>query len=114
MAKADSRLDSITRYLKTDFPWKKDFVCEPLGTTYQYIDVTKALMKIKITDPSLHRIASYRWMSYRTRNEIANSLYMDSSTLKRHWDKFGHLLMNYLNHGDLIGDMDPIDLEQVD
>jgi hypothetical protein len=86
MAKADARLDSITRYLKTQFPWKQDFYCEPLDQTYTYQDIVSALKKIKITDPALHRIAAYRWMSYRTRNEIANSLYMDSSTLKRFWD----------------------------
>lgn len=83
MAKADPRLDSITRYLKFEFPWKKDFHCEPLDITYKYQDVIDALKKIKTTDPALHRIASYRWASNRTRNEIANSLYMDSSTLKR-------------------------------
>lgn len=114
MAKADARLDSITKYLKVKFPWKEDFYCEPLDTTYPYQDVVEAISRIKITDPALHRIANYRWMSYRTRNDIANSLYMDSSTLKRHWDKFGHLLMNYLNHGDLIGDVDPVDLELID
>lgn len=86
MAKADPRLDSVTKYLKNKFPWKDDFYCEPLDTTYPYKDVVEAIAKIKITDPRLHRIANYRWMSHRTRNEIANSLYMDSSTLKRQWD----------------------------
>lgn len=114
MAKADPNLDSVTRYLKTCFPWKKDFYCEPLDQTFPYADVVTALKKIKVTDPALHRIASYRWMSYRSRNDIANSLFMDSSTLKRYWDKFGHLLMNHLMHGDIVGDMEPIDLIQVD
>lgn len=87
MAKADPKLDSLTKYLKNQFPWKQDYHCEPLGITYPYEQVVDAIKRIKITDPGLHRIANYRWMSHRTRNDIANSLYMDSSTLKRQWDQ---------------------------
>jgi hypothetical protein len=79
--------------------------------TFTYQQVADALKQIKVTDPKLHRIGSYRWMSYRSRNDIANSLYMDSSTLKRFWDKFSCLLMNYLVHGeDVISLMDSVDL----
>lgn len=114
MARAHPGLDALTKYLKTQFPWKQDFYCDYLNMTFTYNQVRAAINKIKITDPALHRIASYRWMSHRSRNEIANSLYIDASTLKRHWDKFGHLLMNYLVNGDLVGKLDPIDLVQVD
>jgi hypothetical protein len=86
LAVANPGIDALTKYLKTQFPWKQDFYCEPLDMTFTYSDVCAALKEIKKTDPKLHRIGSYRWMSYRSRNEIANALYMDSSTLKRIWD----------------------------
>lgn len=114
LAKPHPGNDSLTKYMKTEFPWKKDFVCEPINMTFRYEDVVDALRKLKTTDPKLHRIGSYRWMSYRSRNDIANGLYMDSSTLKRYWDKFSCLIMNYLVHGDLIGELDPLDVIQMD
>jgi hypothetical protein len=114
MAQADPGLNSVTKYLRTEFPWKKDFYCKVLDETFTYQQVRDALIKIQVTDPLLHRLASYRWASHRSRNDIADGLYMDSSTLKRHWDKFGHLLMNYLVNGDLIAELEPIDIIHMD
>lgn len=122
MAKAHSGLDSLTKYLRFSFPWKENFVCEPLGQTFTYEEVKNALKMLKRTDPKLHRLLEYRYMTNRSRSAIANSLYMDSSTLKRSWDKGMHILMNWLMHGvrkdedgqPLFDELDPVDLLQYD
>lgn len=83
MAKSHPGIEALTRYLRTDFPWKKDWECEVLNTTFKYEEVKEALRRLKKTDPRLHRFLEYRWMTNRSRSAIANALYLDSSTLKR-------------------------------
>ena len=83
MARAHIGIDSLTKYLKTGFPWKESWECEKLEMTFTYEEVKEALRRLKRTDPRLHRLLEYRWMSHRSRSAIANALYMDSSTLKR-------------------------------
>lgn len=85
MARSHPGLKLLTNYLRTEFPWKKDYVCitEEMNITFTYDQVKEALVKLKITDPSLHRLLCYRYMTNRSRSDIAQSLYMDSSTLKR-------------------------------
>jgi hypothetical protein len=117
LARAHSGLDSLTKYLKTRFPWKEEWYCERLEATFTYEEVKEALKRLKKTDPKLHRLLEYRWLSHRSRSAIANSLYMDSSTLKRSWDKAMNTIVNWLNHGireDLVEELDAIDLLQYD
>ncbi len=84
MAKANPVLDSFYKYLKEGFTSKENFECKPLGETYTHAEVKQAMNNLKKTDPNLHRILTYRYMTERSRNDIANNvLYMDSSTLKR-------------------------------
>lgn len=85
MARSHPGLRLLTNYLRTDFPWKKNYVCitEEINQEFTYAQVKEALIKLKTTDPSLHRILSYRYMTNRSRSDIAQSLFMDSSTLKR-------------------------------
>ena len=85
MAKSHPGLKLLSNYLRTEFPWKKDYVCKTveIEQTFKYQDVKDALKKLKTTDPKLHRLLSYRFMTNRSRSAIAESLYMDSSTLKR-------------------------------
>ena len=120
MAKSHPGLKLLSNYLRTEFPWKKDYVCKTteINQTFKYQDVKNALKKLKTTDPKLHRLLSYRFMTNRSRSAIAESLYMDSSTLKRSWDKAMFILQNWLMHGvpeegesqPLIDTLDPIDL----
>lgn len=90
MAKSHPGLKLLSNYLKTEFPWKKDYVCktDEVNQVFTYEEVKAALKKLKTTDPKLHRLLSYRFMTNRSRSAIADSLYMDSSTLKRSWDLF--------------------------
>lgn len=120
MARSHPGLKLLTNYLRTEFPWKKDYVCitEEMNITFTYDQVKEALVKLKITDPSLHRLLCYRYMTNRSRSDIAQSLYMDSSTLKRQWDKGMYILQNWLMHGisydpnvlPLIEKLDAIDI----
>jgi AraC-like DNA-binding protein len=85
MARSHPGLRLLTNYLRIDFPWKKDYVCvtKEINQIFSYEDVKEALVKLKTTDPTLHRLLTYRYMTNRSRSDIAQSLYMDSSTLKR-------------------------------
>ena len=101
MAKSHPGLKLLTNYLKTEFAWKKDYVCSTaeIDVRFTYQQVKDALSKLKTTDPKLHRLLAYRYMTNRSRSDIAHSLYMDSSTLKRNWDKAMHIVQNWLMHG---------------
>lgn len=127
MAKSHPGLKLLTNYLRNEFPWKKDYECntEEMEICFTYTEVKTALQKLKITDPKLHRLLSYRYMTNRSRSAIAQSLFMDSSTLKRSWDKAMFILQNWLVHGTpnvvdkkngtideepLLESLDPIDL----
>lgn len=85
MAKSHPGLKLLTNYLKNEFPWKKPYVCktEEINQIFTYGEVKTAMQKLKTTDPKLHRLLSYRYMTNRSRSAIAQSMYMDSSTLKR-------------------------------
>lgn len=112
MAKSHPGLKLMTQYLRTEFPWKKEYVCktDEIDRTFTYEEVKAALNKLKTTDPRLHRLLAYRYMTNRSRSDIAQSLYMDSSTLKRNWDKAMMILQNWLMHG---GEDDPL-IEKLD
>ncbi len=103
-------IDSFSRYLKKDFPWRKDWYCELLAETYTYTQVKEAMLQVKKLNPSLHRLLAYRWQTERSRNAIANALYMDPSTLKRAWDRATNLIVNRISNPDLSEDLDQIDL----
>lgn len=116
MAKSHPGLKLLTTYLKTEFPWKKDYVCKTaeIDTVFTYEQVKQALHNLKTTDPYLHRLLEYRYMTTRSRSAIAQALYMDSSTLKRSWDKAMMIIQNWLMHGTgedpILEKLDGIDL----
>lgn len=117
MATAHTGLDSLSKYLRSGFAWKEEWVCEKLGMVFTYPEVKEALRRLKRTDPKLHRLLEYRWLSNRTRSEIANALYMDGSTLKRTWDKAMHIVVNWLVHGiqdDLVEELQSLDIMEYD
>lgn len=120
MAKSHPGLKILTNYLRNDFAWQKDYVCKTnnIDKVFTHGQVKEALNKLKVTDPKLHRLLTYRYMTTRSRSDIAHSLYMDSSTLKRNWDKAMMIIQNWLTHGladegeeePLINKLDGIDL----
>lgn len=85
MARSHPGLRLLTIYLRVDFPWKKEYKCctEEINQVFTYEQVKDALIKLKTTDPTLHRLLTYRYMTNRSRSDIAQSLFLDSSTLKR-------------------------------
>ena len=110
MAKSHPGLKLLTNYLRNEFPWKKDYVCktDEIDITFTYSQVKEALNKLKTTDPKLHRLLAYRYMSNRSRSDIAQSMYMDSSTLKRNWDKAMMIVQNWLMHGTSFEGKEPL------
>lgn len=120
MAKSHPGLKLLTNYLRNEFSWQRDYICktDEIDRVFTYEQVKDALTKLKITDPKLHRLLTYRYMTNRSRSDIAQSLYMDSSTLKRNWDKGMMIIQNWLMHGipdeegglPLIEKLDGIDL----
>lgn len=115
MARSHPGLRLLTNYLRVEFPWKKKYICitEEINKEFSYEQVKEALVKLKTTDPNLHRLLSYRYMTNRSRSDIAQSLYMDSSTLKRNWDKSMYILQNWLMHGISENDEPPL-IEKLD
>lgn len=115
MATANPVLDSFTRYLRTSFSCKEDWNAEAvLGEKFTYEQVKSAMKQMMVTDPKLHRLLAYRWQTNRSRNDIANSLYLDASTLKRSWDKGMRQVINSLVNREVWVPLEPIDLVQVE
>ena len=115
MAKSDPVINAITKYLKSEFSQQKDcdlgdILDENKSRVYfDYLEVKSALLKLKTVDPELHRLLGYLWQSYRSRNYIASSLYLDSSTLRRRWVKALNIILNYLINSEVTADLEPID-----
>ena len=105
MAIAHPGLNSLTRYLKTGFPWKEDWECDSTKETFTYEEVRSALFKLKEEYPDLYKLLGYRWLSNRSRNDIADKQHIDASTLKRSWDRIMNVLKIYLSHPSLLEDL---------
>jgi len=115
VAKSEPIINSFTKYLKTEFSQQKDCDLSDIldanksRVHFGYLEVKSAMLKLKTVDPELHKLLCYLWLSYRSRNYIANSLYMDSSTLRRRWVKALNILLNYLLNAEVTAELDPID-----
>ena len=121
MAKANPVLNRVSEYLRSEFSQQKDLdlSINNKGETlldankrqvyFTYLEVKEAMLKFKAVDPELYRMFGYHWQSKRTRNRIAESIYVDPSTLKRNWNKGSHILLNYLINRDICVDLEPID-----
>ncbi len=113
MAYAHPGINSFLKYLKEDFPWKKDWDPGDIfeeDIVFTYLEVKQAIIDFRNINPHHHRLLEYAWLSNRKREEIANGLYMDSSTLKRSWNKSIHMIVNRLVNKDVIDPLEPIDL----
>lgn len=121
MAKANPVLNRVSEYLRSEFPQQKDLdlSIDTKGeglldaaksqVYFTYLEVKEAMLKFKAVDPELYCMFGYHWQSKRTRNRIAESLYVDPSTLKRNWNKGINILLNYLVNRDVCVDLEPID-----
>lgn len=99
MAKAHEGLNNLTEYLRHQFCWKEPYICKTVDREFSYEEVRQAMLYLKETDPDLFHLLQYRYLTNKPRQTIANSLYIDSSTLKRHWDKAMQIIQNWLMHG---------------
>jgi len=113
MAKPHPGYEALSKYLGTGFAWKLP-LDDLAGETYSYEEVKEALRRLMRTDPQLHSLLAYKWLTNRSRNDIASAVHMDSSTVKRLWNKALDILMNHLRHGErednLAPILDPLDI----
>ena len=95
-----------TKYSKTTKPWVYNnySIDRPL--------IKDAIRKIHLTDPRMYNLAEHMWRgSSMSKNSIARYKNTDPSTLRRNWDKFLNMLLNWLLNGDIgDGELPPIDL----
>lgn len=116
MAKSNPILNELTKYLKSGFSVQFDLdLSQVLDTNksrvvFSYLEVKDALLKLKTTDPYYHSILGYHWQTNRSRNDLANSLYLDSSTLRRRWIKALNMLLNYLINNEVVAELEPVDI----
>jgi len=113
MPKPDPGRDSLFKYFKHDFPWKKDWnpVNIPnIESTYTYETLKEALKKISKINPEIHKYLSYLVNSGRNRNDIVSYFNCDTSTLKKKCNRGFDMIMNLINNQDAFFDLKPIDL----
>jgi len=109
MAVAHPGLNSLKKYLKTRFAWKQDWYCEVTGETFTWKQVSDALYRLKSEAPAeAYQLLCYCWLTHRSRNEIADFLHLDPSTLKRGADRLLHSLKMYLSHPELYSFIDEV------
>lgn len=75
-------------------------------------DIKDAIRKIHLTDPGMYSLAEHMWRaSAMSKNSIAKYKNTDPSTLRRNWDKFLNMVLNWVLNGDIgDGELPPIDL----
>lgn len=113
MVLAHNGINSFLKYLKEEFPWKKNWDASEVfeeDISFTYTEVKQAIIEFKKINPKQHRLLEYAWLTSRKRDEIANGLYIDSSTLKRSWNKSIHIIVNSLVNKDIIEPLEPIDI----
>jgi hypothetical protein len=119
MAKPHPGHESLKKYLNNRFAWKEDWIVDENDKekpeVYTHLEMKEAMRRLKTTDPVLHKLLAYLWLTDRSRNDIANGFGMDSSTLKRLWDKamdkiVAHLRLGIRENDEVAPKLDPIDI----
>jgi hypothetical protein len=110
MALPDPKLQQFKTYLKKGFALREDWHSLIFDEVYTYLEIKEALRKLSMSDPDLHRLLGWVWLSNRPRNDVAGGLFMDPSTLKRKQDKAMLIILNYLNNCEVTAELEPIDL----
>lgn len=102
MPSPDPIRNSVLKFLRASYPHKLDLVVD--GQAYPYADVKKAVDGLKDNDPLLLRILSSYMFTALSRAKAADAIGFDSSTLKRHLNKAADIIMQRLNHADMLPD----------
>lgn len=78
----------------------------------QKAEIKDAIRKVHLTDPRMYSLAEHMWRaSSMSKNSIAKYKNTDPSTLRRNWDKFLNMVLNWVLHSDIgDGELPPIDL----
>lgn len=112
----------LINYLKREFPWKQPFIYfyndednKKLSHEFSWNQVNNARKWAESINPENYQILMYLTKTERTRQSIADAMYLDMTTIKRRGDKCLDQLMHYLigvyvnleDYNDLI---QPIDL----
>ena len=111
---SDKRMrESLLIYLRSEYSNNKS--TKPWVYGDYSIDrplIKDAIRKIHLTDPRMYNLAEHMWRgSSMSKNAIARYKNTDPSTLRRNWDKFLNMLLNWLFNGDIgDGELPPIDL----
>jgi hypothetical protein len=111
----------LIRYLKNDHPWKSSFVYKfQVGDQvfcYEFtaLQVDAAKRWASRINPEYYRVLMYLVATNRTRRDIADSLFLDTTTLRRRADKCLNNIMQYLvgtfvNLEDFDSMLSPIDI----
>ena len=111
----------LLNYIKKEFPWKHPFIYiykednKALSHEFSWDQVEKAKRWAKSINTENYNILLYLTTSQRTRQGIADALFLDMTTVKRRADKCLDQIMHYLvavyvNKEDFDLELQPIDL----
>ena len=103
MAIAHQGLNSLTKYLRSQFPWGCPWYCEMTNEVFEAEEIRRALFEMRqwVAEED-YLLLGYRWLSIRSRDDIAFKVNYDSSTVKRIWDRLMNLLKNRMTYADII------------
>lgn len=93
----------MLNYLKREYCWKDPFIYKYInedGKTltheFSWVQVNRARAWSEKINPENYKILMYLTKTERTRQAIADAMYLDMTTIKRRADKCLDQLMNYL------------------
>lgn len=90
------------KYLREKFPYKEDFT-DTKGNVYSYDSIKTAIGEIRHMNFELNEALYYFTKSRLPRTQIADTMNVDSTTYKRKLNKACDLVMEYVNHKELLG-----------
>lgn len=122
MARPHEGRIKLFNYLKKEYPWKRSFIYlfkednnRTLIHEFSWHQVDAAKKWVRSINPENYKILMYLTTSDRSRQAIADALFLNSSTVKRRADKALDQIMHYLiakfvNIEDFDTILEPIDI----
>jgi hypothetical protein len=93
----------MINYLKREYCWKDPFIYKyvneegkTLTHEFSWVQVNKAIAWAEKINPENYKILMYLTKTERTRQAIADAMFLDMTTIKRRADKCLDQLMHYL------------------
>lgn len=92
----------LLNYIKKEYPWKQPFIYvyrednRLMSHEFSWTQVETAIKWAKSINPENYKIMMYLATTERTRQAIADALYLDMTTIKRRADKCLNQIMHYL------------------